>query len=95
MRPIIGVNGDCLWLCGDVCHSPHPYLPPGAMDVGSSGVCSQGPEYPVGSNFRFVRELELKPALGWRASLTGQAALQFLTSGMCNGRGPKRGGEAS
>ena len=22
MRPIIGVNGDCLWLCGDVCHSP-------------------------------------------------------------------------
>ena len=28
MRPIIGVNDDCLWLCGDVCHSPHPYLPP-------------------------------------------------------------------
>ena len=38
MLPIIGVNGDCLWLCGDVCHSPHPYLPPGAM--GSSGVCA-------------------------------------------------------
>ena len=22
MRPIIGLNDDCLWLCGDVCHSP-------------------------------------------------------------------------
>ena len=30
MRPIIGVNGDRLWQCGDVCHSHHPYLAPGA-----------------------------------------------------------------
>ena len=56
MRPIIGVNGDCLWLCGDVCHSP-PSL---------SAVPAQEPweaqEYMltgtgVGSNFRFVADL--------------------------------------
>ena len=53
MRPIIGLNDDCLWLCGDVCTPPHP-IP----------ICPQEPWKAqdgrrltgtgVGSNFRFV-----------------------------------------
>ena len=27
MRPVIGVNGGCLWPCGDVCQLPHSPQP--------------------------------------------------------------------
>ena len=59
MRPIIGVNGDCLWLCGDVCHSPSSLSAPRSHGKLTRRLTGTG----VGSNFRFVRELELKPAL--------------------------------
>ena len=58
MRSIIGVNGDCLWLCGDVCHPP-PSLPaPRSHGKLRRRLTGTG----VGSNFRFVSDLELKPA---------------------------------
>ena len=58
MRPIIGVNGDCLWLCGDVCHSPPSLSAPRSHGKLRSMLTGTG----VGSNFRFVSDLELKPA---------------------------------
>ena len=58
MRPIIGVNGDCLWLCGDVCHSPPSLSAPRSHGKLRSMLTGTG----VGSNFRFVADLELKPA---------------------------------
>ena len=59
MRPIIGVNGDCLWLCGDVCHSPPSLSAPRSHGKLRSMLTGTG----VGSNFRFVVHLELKPAV--------------------------------
>ena len=59
MRPIIGVNGDCLWLCGDVCHSPPSLSAPRSHGKLRSMLTGTG----VGSNFRSVSDLELKPAL--------------------------------
>ena len=58
MRPIIGVNGDCLWICGDVCHSPPSLSAPRSHGKLRSMLTGTG----VGSNFRFVSDLELKPA---------------------------------
>ena len=58
MRPIIGVNGDCLWLCGDVCHSPPSLSAPRSHGKLRRRLTGTG----VGSNFRFVVHLELKPA---------------------------------
>ena len=58
MRPIIGVNGDCLWLCGDVCHSPPSLSAPRSHGKLRRRLTGTG----VGSNFRFVFHLELKPA---------------------------------
>ena len=58
MRPIIGVNGDCLWLCGDVCHSPPSLSAPRSHGKLRSMLTGTG----VGSNSRFVSDLELKPA---------------------------------
>jgi hypothetical protein len=54
MRPIIGVNGDCLWLCGDVCHSPPSLSAPRSHGKLRSMLTGTG----VGSNFRFVSDLE-------------------------------------
>ena len=53
MRPIIGVNGDCLWLCGDVCHPP-PSLP-APRSVGKLRRWLTGTG--AGSNFCFVPDL--------------------------------------
>ena len=50
MRPIIGVNGDCLWLCGDVCHSPPSLSAPRSHGKLRRRLTGTG----VGSNFRFV-----------------------------------------
>ena len=58
MQPIIGVNCDCLWLCGDVCHSPPSLCAPRSHGKLRSMLTGTG----VGSNFRFVTDLELKPA---------------------------------
>jgi hypothetical protein len=58
MRPIIGVNGDCLWLCGDVCHSPSSLPAPGSHGKLRRMLTWTGVE----SNFRFVVHLKLKPA---------------------------------
>ena len=58
MRPIIGVHGDCLWPCGDVCHSPPSISAPRSHGKLRSMLTGTG----VGSNFRFVADLELKPA---------------------------------
>ena len=60
MRPIIGVNGDCLWLCGDVCHCPLSLSAPRSHGKLRRRLTGTG----VGSNFRFVSDLELKPARG-------------------------------
>ena len=51
MRPIIGVNIDCLryGYVGTYATPLHPYLPPGAM--GSSGEGSQGPQPRVKFSF--------------------------------------------
>ena len=58
---MIGVHGDCLWGLVRTCVTHfHPYLPPGPM--GSSGGGSHVTGTGVGSNFRFVVHLELKPA---------------------------------
>ena len=58
MRPIIGVNGDCLRLCGDVFHPP-PSLPaPKSHGKLRRRLTGTG----AGSNFRFVADLRLKPA---------------------------------
>ena len=47
---------------GTYATATYPYLPPGAME--SSGGGSQLTGTGVGSNFRFVSDLELKPARG-------------------------------
>ena len=59
MRPIIGVNGDCLWLCGDVCHSPPSLSAPRSHGKLRRRLTGTG----VGSNFRFVADLEWQPAI--------------------------------
>ena len=74
MRPIIGVNGDCLWPCGDVCHSP-PSLPaPRSHGKLRRRLTGTG----VGSNFRFVADLELQPAT--RQAKTGGSQVGVLST---------------
>jgi hypothetical protein len=58
MRPIIDVNRDCLWPCGDVCHSPPSLSAPRSHGKLRRRLTGTG----VGSNFRFVADLRLKPA---------------------------------
>ena len=63
MRPIIGVNGDCLWICGDVCHSPSSLSAPRSHEKLRRRLTEAG----VGSNSRFVCHLagvETRPARG-------------------------------
>ena len=60
MRPIIGVNGDCLWICGDLCHSSSSLSAPRSHEKLRWRLTGTG----VGSNFRFVCHLEWKPACG-------------------------------
>ena len=55
MRPMIGVNGDCIWPCGDACHSPPSISAPRSHGKLRSMLTGTG----VGSNFRFVADLEL------------------------------------
>ena len=79
MRPIIGVNGDCLWLCGDVCHSPPSLSAPRSHGKLRSMLTGTG----VGSNFRSVSDLELKPAkLRWDGTSTSaRSGVPHLGSG--------------
>ena len=58
MRPIIGVNCDCLWLCGDVCHSPPSLSAPRSHGKLRRMLTGTG----VQSSFRFVLHLELQSA---------------------------------
>ena len=58
MRPIIGVHGDCLWSCGDVCHSPTSLSAPRSHGKLRSMLTGTG----VGSNFRFVSHLDAEAA---------------------------------
>ena len=59
MRPIIGVNGDCLGYVGTYCHSPPSISAPRSHEKLRRRLTGTG----VGSNFRFVGELDLKPAI--------------------------------
>ena len=96
MRSTIGVNDDCLWLCGDLWHS-HPSLSAlaGAMaEGGSSGGGSQHTGTGVGSNLRFVCELEVETRhhrkarmfsahfIGYFRHATADALLAFIDAFM-------------
>ena len=85
MRPIIGVNGDCLWLCGDVCHSPPSISAPPLRSHEKLRRRLTGTG--VGSNFRFVGELDLKPASISVTVLMLRrcCSAKKLTCNVCNG----------
>ena len=75
MRPIIGVNGDCLWLCGDVCHPPSSLPAPRSHGKLRRRLTGTG----AGSNFRFVPDLRLKPAAAmWPRVARSSRALHCL-----------------
>ena len=86
MRPIIGVNGDCLWLCGDVFHSPPSLSAPRSHGKLRRRLTGTG----VGSNFRFVSDLELKPASDITDSLDSHVPGRALTGVAVGTRGRRR-----
>ena len=90
MRPIIGVNGDCLWLCGDVCHSTlHPCLPLRPREPWEAQEeAHRDRSRAEGQIFVFVCHLERKPAVHgaypygmgqWDPGTNGWSALTLNT----------------